>query len=309
VLDSAAAARWIRNGDGPATVGEWRDEQKQRIAHGVDPEAIWALEEVSGYEVRIGWSGSGDSAEVDVLFRRRTPGLRPLRPGWQRLAGGDDLPAHANQPRQNDATRQLLPTLRAYLRERLPEYMLPAFLVVLDSFPLTANGKIDRARLPAPTIHRETEEGGFVGPRTQVEQRIARMWESVLGLDAVGVHDNFFDLGGHSLLMVRFHGQLCNEFGMELSVTDLFRYPTVSALAAFLGADPNSTSLAPIDDRAGKHRGGIDRRAANRNHGSIPAECGITDKKNGDDLVPYGLHPSQVTRLQEALKWRMFRSG
>jgi amino acid adenylation domain-containing protein len=120
--------------------------------------------------------------------------------------------------------------LRAALRQRLPEYMVPAAFVVLDALPLTANGKLDRRALPAPDA---APRGPAVAPRTATEEAIAAVWREVLGLPAVGVKDSFFDLGGHSLLVVQVHRRLSAQFP-ELAIVDLFRYPTISALARLL---------------------------------------------------------------------------
>jgi acyl carrier protein len=155
-------------------------------------------------------------------------------------------------------------------------------------------------------------ENGFVAPSTHVERQIARVWQEVLGIETVGVHDNFFDLGGHSLLMVRVHGQVCEALGADLSITDLFRFPTVSTLATFLGPGAEVRALAPADDRAGKQRNSMIRRAsAERTYIAPPAKF---EKPVGaeavDQVVNYTApRPAQVARMQEAVKWRTFRSG
>jgi non-ribosomal peptide synthetase component F/SAM-dependent methyltransferase/aryl carrier-like protein len=138
--------------------------------------------------------------------------------------------AYANSPSQNG---DLPSALREYLRERLPEYMVPAAIVPLDALPLTSSGKVDRSALPAPEPRRAETNGRFAAPRTEMERRIATVWEDVLGVERVGRNDNFFDLGGHSLLMIRVHSRL-RDSHYNLSLTDLFQHPTVSALARVL---------------------------------------------------------------------------
>ena len=123
--------------------------------------------------------------------------------------------------------------LRAQLRARLPEYMVPATVVFLEALPLTANGKLDRKALPEPTVS-ETE-GAYVGPRTTAEELVAGIWEELLGVGRVGVADNFFELGGHSLLATRVSARLREVFGVGLGVRALFEAPTVAALARRLG--------------------------------------------------------------------------
>ncbi|MCP4658738.1 MAG: amino acid adenylation domain-containing protein, partial [bacterium] len=121
--------------------------------------------------------------------------------------------------------------LRSFLRRTLPEYMVPAAFVVLDQWPLTATGKIDRRALPDPeAVHRATAE--YREPRSEPERRVAAVWKELLAVDQVGIHDNFLDLGAHSLLMIRAHAQLRPILGDDLTLLDLFRYPTVSALVA-----------------------------------------------------------------------------
>jgi amino acid adenylation domain-containing protein len=126
--------------------------------------------------------------------------------------------------------------LRAHLRGRLPEYMIPARFVRLDAMPLTPNGKLDRSALPMPDEVRAAaaQSAPLTPPRTKAESAIAAIWKELLGLDSVGIADNFFDLGGHSLLLVQIHARLREIFPREFSVIDLFKYPTVGSLADFL---------------------------------------------------------------------------
>jgi amino acid adenylation domain-containing protein len=142
--------------------------------------------------------------------------------------------------------------LRRHLGERLPDYMVPSAFVFLEALPVTPNGKTDRAALPEP--RREAEE--VTDPRNPVEDAVAAVWREVLGLERVGVHDNFFELGGHSLLLAQVHARLRETLGLEIPIVDLFRFPTVAALAEHLGAD----AAGP---RGGPGRGG-ERAAARR---------------------------------------------
>ncbi|HWF88172.1 MAG TPA: amino acid adenylation domain-containing protein [Pyrinomonadaceae bacterium] len=145
--------------------------------------------------------------------------------------------------------------LRAYLRERLPEYMVPQALVLLAQLPLTPNGKIDRKALPAPEGPETQETLTYVAPRTELEQRIAAIWQSVLGVEKVGMHDNFFDLGGHSILLIEASSKLRVALERELSVVDMFRHPTVSAMAEFLSAaQPQDLNFAENVERASVRR-------------------------------------------------------
>jgi amino acid adenylation domain-containing protein len=143
--------------------------------------------------------------------------------------------------------------LRAWLSGRLPGYMLPEMVVTLDRLPVNRSGKIDRARLPAPPASRPALGLPYVAPATETERRLARIWERVLGLDAVGVHDNFFDLGGNSVRLLTVLTALTDSDGNTsggASLVDLFRYPSVAELAAWLDG---RGSPAPDRDAATRH--------------------------------------------------------
>ncbi|MGW7155526.1 amino acid adenylation domain-containing protein, partial [Streptomyces sp. NPDC054887] len=143
--------------------------------------------------------------------------------------------------------------LAAWLAGSLPEYMVPSVFVELDAIPLTANGKTDRRALPDP----EASEDSYVAPRNPVEERIAAVWRQVLGLEKVGVEDNFFDLGGHSIKAIALVGALRAE-GFEAGVRDVFQHRTVAGLAtALAGTEPVAETavvepfaLIGADDRA-----------------------------------------------------------
>ncbi|TDC79579.1 amino acid adenylation domain-containing protein [Streptomyces hainanensis] len=121
--------------------------------------------------------------------------------------------------------------LRAYLGGRLPEYMVPQVFMVLETFPVTANGKVDRAALPAPDGSRPDLAQRYVAPGTAAETALCRAWAEVLGLDRVGTRDNFFDLGGDSIRSLQVIGRV-RELGWEITLQDLFRHPVVGDIAA-----------------------------------------------------------------------------
>jgi acyl carrier protein len=127
--------------------------------------------------------------------------------------------------------------LRKSLRERLPEYMVPGAYVSLPALPLTVNGKVDRAKLPAPPKDNQAPSIKFEAPCTQIERTIATIWQAELKLEKVGIHDNFFDLGGSSLIMVRVFDRLQTQFDNRLKMVELFRHPTIATLAKHLSAD------------------------------------------------------------------------
>ncbi|HWN42523.1 MAG TPA: amino acid adenylation domain-containing protein [Thermoanaerobaculia bacterium] len=155
--------------------------------------------------------------------------------------------------------------LRRHLRASLPEYMVPSAFVVLPKLPLLPNGKVDRKSLPAPETERPELAATFIAPKSRLEGVISEAWRSVLGIERVGVHDNFFDLGGHSLLMAQVHHKLReslpDDLGSRLAMVELFQYPTVAALARHLrpeaGTGNIATSAEPGRLRAEIRRGSL----------------------------------------------------
>jgi amino acid adenylation domain-containing protein len=138
--------------------------------------------------------------------------------------------------------------LRDDLLRLLPDFMVPAAFVELRELPVTPNGKLDHRALPAPTNHRPRLGTAFRSPRGATEQAVAQVWRTVLGLDRVGVDDNFFDLGGNSMLLVRVHTGLKEALHVQLAAVDLFRYPTVARLARFLvDGEPDPVASGPAD--------------------------------------------------------------
>jgi natural product biosynthesis luciferase-like monooxygenase protein len=140
--------------------------------------------------------------------------------------------------------------LRGFLQQRLPEYMVPSAFVELSTLPLTPNGKVDRKALPAPSSARSARNT-YVAPQGQLEQQIAELWQAALKVDQVGVNDNFFDLGGHSLLMVQVHAKLRETLGRDIPLMKLLEHPTVSALARYLREDTGGqATVDAAQDRA-----------------------------------------------------------
>ncbi|ACC81024.1 non-ribosomal peptide synthetase [Nostoc punctiforme] len=147
----------------------------------------------------------------------------------------------------NDLSRQL----KNHLKSRLPDYMIPAQIIILDQLPLTPNGKIDRKALPAPN---GVIEGLYESPRNEVEQKLTQVWCAVLERQEIGIHDNFFDLGGHSLLAIKLLNNIQQVFEQQLSLSSLFQNPTIAQLAEQLcntevqQLNPDLLSLQPQGD-------------------------------------------------------------
>jgi acyl carrier protein len=124
------------------------------------------------------------------------------------------------------------PELRAFLKDKLPDYMLPSAFVFLDAMPLTPNGKSDRKALPAPDQNSAESAEAYVAPRTPLEELIAEIWAEVLKVDELSIHDNFFDLGGHSLKATQVISRVREALRLDLSLRVLFEAPTVAELAS-----------------------------------------------------------------------------
>ncbi|MCL6753065.1 amino acid adenylation domain-containing protein [Nostoc sp. CCCryo 231-06] len=138
--------------------------------------------------------------------------------------------------------------LRSFLESKLPTYMMPAAFVILEALPLTPNGKVDRKALPAPDTARPQLEAIYQPPQTEVEQAIADIWKKILNVENVGIYDNFFEMGGHSLLLVQVHRKLLQAFKSKVSIIDLFRYPTISSLADYLNQVKNGKLSSGVVD-------------------------------------------------------------
>jgi amino acid adenylation domain-containing protein len=197
-------------------------------------------------EIEAALSALPGVAEAAVMLREDTPGDKRLA-AYVVVKPGPS-PTISQQ--------------RASLKEMLPEYMLPSSLMVLNSIPLTPNGKIDYRALPAPeNLHAQRAED-YVAPQTNLERIIATIWQDVLAVEKVGVRDNFFDLGGHSLLVVQVNSRLRKELKRDISLVEMFRYPSVSALANFLARKQVETepSFARVNDRAQKARAAMSQQ-------------------------------------------------
>ena len=205
----------------------------------IDPADFWELGRELPYQVDLAWSDSGPEGRYDVLFTRRdaenspSPGFSELprasRPVVPRASWG----RYSNNPQQGLLAEKLVPRLREHLRDRLPDYMVPSSLILLDAMPLTSNGKLDRRALPAPEERHHAET--FVSPRSTIEETLSRLWAEVLQVEKVGIHDSFFELGGDSILGIQFIAR-ANQLGLRLTPRQMFQYQTIAELAEVVGS-------------------------------------------------------------------------
>ncbi|HEX6288816.1 MAG TPA: amino acid adenylation domain-containing protein [Herpetosiphonaceae bacterium] len=293
------ARSWLNSDDGPETIGELRDTLA--APQGVDPEDLWSLCDELPYTAAITWGGADGT--YDVVFRRQATGhaeaawVTPILP--DQTVPVKPWRSYANNPMQALFMQDVVPHLRSLLKERLPEYMVPSAFVPLERLPLTRNGKLDRRALPAPHQRRDEIEGTFVPPRDTLEEQLVRIWESILDVRPIGVHDNFFDIGGHSILAVRLVAQIQQQFGQSLPLTTLFQGATIEHLAQVLreAATPAPwTPLVGIQTRGTRrpfycvHAGG----------GSVLAYYKLA-KFLGEDQPFYGLQSVGIDGDQEPL--------
>jgi len=167
---------------------------------------------------------------------------------WAEPSGGNRLSAYLVS--KNGSTPSA-PQLREFLRDRLPEYMIPSDYTVLEVMPLTSNGKMDRKALPIPDQPISSRELSEM-PLTEEEKKLSKIWAEVLGVDSVGREDNFFDLGGHSLLLVILFARINKEFASTLPITTIFDAQTLSALAKTLREKNRISSLVPVQTSGSK---------------------------------------------------------
>jgi len=143
--------------------------------------------------------------------------------------------------------------IRKVLAGALPDYMIPSVFVCLEQLPQTPNGKTDRLRLPAPSHRRPALDAEYAAPRNFLEQELARIWSEVLAIDAIGVRDDFFELGGDSLLATKVAVRALKELKIEVPLKLLFRAPTIAGLTAEFGqgaaGKPSDTELGTLLDR------------------------------------------------------------
>ncbi|MGH9398366.1 MAG: non-ribosomal peptide synthetase, partial [Terriglobia bacterium] len=153
------------------------------------------------------------------------------------------------------------PEVLSFLKTRLPEYMLPAAIIEVDRLPFASNGKLDLNKLPLLRNNQSAMSRVHIKPATDMERLVAGIWQEALGLERVGTDDNFFDLGGHSLLMLRIHSKLGAALHQEISIVDLFRYPTIRSLVRFVsGVEPPAKFAASAASRARMQQQALQRR-------------------------------------------------
>ncbi|HVR95163.1 MAG TPA: amino acid adenylation domain-containing protein, partial [Thermoanaerobaculia bacterium] len=208
---------------GPAGSRLYRTGDLTRYLPGGDVEFLGRVDhqvKIRGFRIELG--------EIETVLRQVPSVETAVVQAREDVPGDRRLVAYlVGAPEGRAATAEL----RRFVRERLPEYMVPSAFLWLESLPLTPNGKVDLRALPAPETSRLDLESAYVAPRTPVEEVVAAVWGDALGVERVGAEDNFFELGGHSLVATRVISRLRDALGLEVPLRDLFEAPTVSGLA------------------------------------------------------------------------------
>ncbi|HZF12136.1 MAG TPA: amino acid adenylation domain-containing protein [Thermoanaerobaculia bacterium] len=247
VAEAVAASRLLREADGPdgmgmGTAGDLRRSAAAAAAGAVEPQALWEIPLDLPYEIELGWASPGAAGGLAAVLRRRGAGegraaLAALLPEPQELPElPEDVAAgasgrYSNHPLQGRFARRIAPALREFLKQRLPDYMVPSTFVLLEAMPLSHNEKVDRRRLPAPEIVRPEVGKALVLPRNATEQRLVEIWRELLEVEQIGIEDDFFALGGHSLLATQAVSRLREAFGVELPLRTFFTAGTIAAVA------------------------------------------------------------------------------
>lgn len=269
----AAMARRVATADPATPIADLQRAVSASGDQAVEPWAWMPAAAAAGYELRCRYAA--DATAFDASFI--PAGGSALR-GWpaQPAGGSSDFSQLATHPLRDTVGRRLTPVLRRFLAERLPDYMVPATVVILDALPTTPSGKVDRRALPEPEGQRPDLDVAFAAPASELERGLARIWQDVLQVAQVGLDDNFFDLGGHSLLVAEVFDRVrALAPRSPVTVVDLFQYATVRSLAAFLGTEAAAApALSLAQERGRRQRSQLtDRPARSRpsraepNHG------------------------------------------
>ncbi len=245
-LGGTGAQRVYRTGD----LAKFRDDGTVEFLGRLDHQV-----KVRGYRIELG--------EIEALIARRPEVSETVVMAREDTPGDVRLVAYVVA---RPGTTVVAAELRESLRDALPDFMVPGHVVALDAMPTTPNGKIDRKQLPAPEMAEEAAAHvDYVAPKGELEAQIVEVWRDVLKLPKVGVRDNFFDLGGHSLLAIQVLRALKERLQRDMAITDIFRFPTVQALAAHLSdASAQGAAAREGQDRAQGRRAAMARRQGAR---------------------------------------------
>ncbi|KYC42726.1 non-ribosomal peptide synthetase [Scytonema hofmannii PCC 7110] len=238
--------QWLESPPNVETVGQLRQLLAQQLDVGINPEEFYQLGQHLGYTVHLSWWESSQDGSYDVVFCRDRADKATF---WDNSTiTAKSWTDYTNNPLYGKLVQKLVPQVRSFIQQKLPNYMVPQAFVLLKAMPLTPNGKVDRRALPTPDTATRNLATGFVSPRTPLEAQLVQIWSEVLGTERIGVKDNFFELGGHSLLATQVVSRINSAFKLDLSVQMIFESPTVVGIAAYIQAiDWAAQDLAVLD--------------------------------------------------------------
>jgi amino acid adenylation domain-containing protein len=225
----------LKNKSELATVGDLRSYlQKISTVVGIEPEDWWALNQILDYTIQVTWSRDY-FGNYDVIFQNKQKTFNPTQSVSDdiQISPIKDWQHYGNNPKFKQISINLISQLRKFVLEKLPDYMVPNTYVIIQDLPLTPNGKVDRKALPELEVERSQLETAYVPAQNETEQIITKVWQEILQIDKIGINDNFFDLGGHSLLMAQVSRELSKVLNQKLSIVELFQYPTIQTLATY----------------------------------------------------------------------------
>ncbi|PNK21304.1 amino acid adenylation domain-containing protein [Cylindrospermopsis raciborskii] len=232
------------------TIGELRTVLNNiHEPKGFNPADFYAIAEEIGLEVSISYSpGKVDCFDVCFYPAGSGKSMAPSMPIVNDLLGRDNHPSWID-PLKNRLTKLLISQLKQRLEEKLPEYMCPSAFMILENFPLTPSGKLDRRALPIPDRDLIINQQSLVPPKTPTEYKLSQLWMDVLGIDKIGVTEDFFHLGGHSLLATKLVSRIREEFNVALPLRSIFEYSTIARLGDEIDCliDVNTTKTGPED--------------------------------------------------------------
>jgi amino acid adenylation domain-containing protein len=242
------AQAWLTEANPTATVADYRRWLGQQPEAGISLNQLRQLALSHGWQVEVSWLNTMRDGEFELVFSHS---ILPAQ--FTERSPGTERSRYANMPAQKNLAAELIPHWQAYLKEKLPDYMLPSAFVLLEEFPLTSNRKIDRRKLPEPDRSTLVTSRELDPPLTPTEARLAVLWGEVLGLEQVGRYDNFFELGGHSLLAARLIARIRDTFKADLSLRRLFEAPTLTAVADFIDHPYGQTGNEQADRSVGNN--------------------------------------------------------
>ena len=231
---------WLRGRQSYSNVGHFRSTLNQAALQGILPEELILLVKNLPYQIFFNVSQDKPESCFDFVLLRKTPDQTDT--GYRPHFGCTDLPRpwkeYTNNPLQEKWSMKMVPQWRSHLRDKLPHYMVPSEFILLENFPLTPAGKIDREALPNPKYRSRAQQAELVVPTNPTEEKLVQIWSEIIGVEQVGTRDNFFELGGHSLKATLVVNRIQQELEVEIPLRELFAQPTIQELAQLiLGKD------------------------------------------------------------------------